>query len=174
MGPANEVFGRQQLHWSRRLKFWSKTLPLNGIYFVSALMESSRRSLIIILVNQIILCEWWESTAHTFCKHLHGEMHSLGERTSAWNVQPFPNQGPFTSWDLKTFAYYFANYKMRLAFFCERSLISLLTWVWFTCYLRKYILSAKHFFSGAATCHGFVKYDLPSRKYWWSAWHWVY
>jgi len=64
---------------------------------------------------------------------------------------------------------------MRLAYFCERSLISLLTWVWFTYLLPSevYPISKAIFFSGAATCHGFVQYDLPSRKYWWRAWHWV-
>jgi hypothetical protein len=171
MGPANEVFGRQQLHYTYT-KYWSKTLPLNGIYFVLLVSYGVLKAFIDHdFDEQTILCEWWESTAHTFCKYLHGEMHSLGEN-GRLKRSTFPQPRPL---------HILGPQDIRLLFRELQNEACLFLWaiIYFSTdvgliYLRKYILLAtKHFLSGAATRHGCFQYDLPSRKYWWRAWHWV-
>ena len=117
MGPANVVFDRLHLLSWCIPKPWTNSLPLELMFVLLGLSlwdfktfthYLSRLNLVWMMrINRSHFLSA-SSIANTVVERC-----SRWGRTSACNAQPFPNQGPFIMWDLKTFIDHIVNYTTR-------------------------------------------------------------
>ena len=117
MGPANIVLDRLHLHLRCIPKPWTNSLPLELIFVLLGLSLWDLKTFTHYLSGLNLVWMMRINRSHflsaSSIANTVVERCSRWGRTSACNVQPFPNQGPFIMWDLKTFIYHIVNYTTR-------------------------------------------------------------
>lgn len=131
-------------------------------------IETSRRSLIIWWTK--LLCVNDENQSLTLSLSIFMERCTRSGIMSAWNVQPFPNQGPFTSWTSRRSLIISRTTKWGLLI----SVSDHLFFNWCGLYLPSEVNSISEAFSfGCCHISQLCSVRLTSRKYWWCTRHCV-